>query len=565
MGRKKVDVINLPKDLQPLLERIEEAARASTDTMLTQVLQLPSRRLILLRDPEVTAWTLEKMVPKQGTLAHTRGYIATEAYTECQANGALFTECVLLNGYMNGKCTNCFMIRNQRDRPMDCSLATENRVLEAKRKRKKDKSRGRDSNPASSAFSSFQNADIETRGSESLQSNTPLDSGVQLREQMPDTATDKITLLGALKLPNPKTYGLNEQRVCYIFSGLPEVNKLDERNYQVSTGAASNDLFIQAIPGDTELPLDYEGFVERELQAWFTSTDPRYPKGPPEMSSMVNASGSLKSVVAHHLNQPSFTTDGRSENKIVDESNPCIAMVMGNCFRKRESLILNHIHRRDARSEGVINYPKLVRAVHEDRARRIMALSAAKVEIVYGRVIQQRLLQTMKCTILPLWDRFNGIFLVLIHESNFDNADERYEYRRVILFAAHPHRMFYEQIGSLVAVRQDQTFEVTSLITDLKVEVDTKYYQLKKWYGKIPTPSQRAHTKARELLSLLDIEKTPKEQKNENKAIEEKVGLQHGEWDIFFNDISYSNRKTRALLSIALEILYLALDQSTKD
>ena len=305
--------------------------------------------------------------------------------------------------------------------------------------------------------------------------------------------------------------------------------------------------------------------MERELQAWFTSIDPRYPKGPPEMSSMVNASGSLKSVVAHHLNQPSFTTDGRSENETADESNPCIAMVMGNCFRKRESLILDHIHRRDARSEGVINYPKLVCAVHEDRTRRIMALSAAKVEIVYGRVIQQRLLQTMKCTILPLWDRFNGIFLVLIHESNFENADERYKYRRVIIFAAHPHRMFYEQIGSLVAVRQDQTFEDASLITDLKVEVDTEYYQLKKWYGKIPTPSQRAHTKARELLSLLDIEKTPEEQENEDKAKEEKADPQHGEWDIFFDDISHSNRKTRALLPAALEALYLALDQSAED
>ena len=127
MGRKRVDVMNLPKDPQPLRERIEEAARASTDTMLTQVLQLPSQRLVHLRDPEVNAWTLEKMVPKQGALAHTRGYIATEACTACQANGGLFTECVLLDGYMNGKCTNCFMIRNQRNRPMNCSLATESK------------------------------------------------------------------------------------------------------------------------------------------------------------------------------------------------------------------------------------------------------------------------------------------------------------------------------------------------------------------------------------------------------------------------------------------------------
>lgn len=95
--------------------------------------------------------------------------------------------------------------------------------------------------------------------------------------------------------------------------------------------------------------------------------------------------------------------------------------------------------------------------------------------------------------------------------------------------------------------------------------MDADYYQLKKWYGAIPNLSQRAHTKAQALLSLLDMEKAPKEQENEDKAKEEKADPQHGEWDIFFEDTSYSYRKTGALLPAALKTLYLALDRSAED
>ena len=153
-------------------------------------------------------------------------------------------------------------------------------------------------------------------------------------------------------------------------------------------GAASNRSFVQALPGNTELPLDHEYFMERELQAWSTSTDPRYPKGPPEMCTIVSASGSLKSVVAHHLNQPSFTTDGRG-NETADESNPCIAMVMGNFFQKQESLIFDYVYRQDAESEGTENYPNPITAIYEDYTKRIVTRSAAKVKITYGHIVQK--------------------------------------------------------------------------------------------------------------------------------------------------------------------------------
>ncbi len=236
-------------------------------------------------------------------------------------------------------------------------------------------------------------------------------------------------------------------------------------------------------------------------------------------------------------------------------------MVMGNGFQEGESLIFDHIHRRDPESQGLKKYPEAALAAHEDRTRHIMAFSAAKVEVVYGRVVQARILQTMRCTMLPLWGRWNGIFLVLVHENNFDNQDEAYKYRRVMLFATHPQHMFYEQRGSPVAIRQDLTFEVASLITSRKIEVDAQYYHSKKWYNKIPSVSQSAHTKARDLLSLLDMTVTVEKQNYETEPVENTLNLHQGEWEKFFNQKPHSNRKSRELLPTALEAC-MAIDKS---
>ena len=81
----------------------------------------------------------------------------------------------------------------------------------------------------------------------------------------------------------------------------------------------------------------------------------------------------------------------------------------------------------------------------------------------------------------------------------------------------------------------------------------------------MPISSQSAHTNARELLSLLDIEKIPEEQENKNKAVRKNINLQHGEWGIFFIETSYSNREARALLPTVLETFYSAPNQSTED
>src|SRR5436305_9021364 len=59
-------------------------------------------------------------------------------------------------------------------------------------------------------------------------------------------------------------------------------------------------------------------------------------------------------------------------------------------------------------------------------------------------------------TILPLWDWLEGVFLFLDHESNYENADTMFRLRRVLLFAVHPQRVFYEPRGSATLTREDK-------------------------------------------------------------------------------------------------------------
>jgi hypothetical protein len=205
---------------------------------------------------------------------------------------------------------------------------------------------------------------------------------------------------------------------------------------------------------------------------------------------------------------------------------------------------------------------------HEEFTHQILASSAAKVEVVYGRAVQKRILQTMTCYVLPLWGRFSGILLVLVYESNFNNAEEGFMFRKVIFFATHPQRMFYEREGSSVAVRQDLTFEAASCIADLKINMDLKYYQSKRWFSKVPTVYQLAQMKAKDLtqnLSLQDVENTLENCEPEPKAMAKRFDAQDGEWHSYFDQYPHSNNATKELLPAAIETTILAIEPDCRD
>jgi hypothetical protein len=79
-------------------------------------------------------------------------------------------------------------------------------------------------------------------------------------------------------------------------------------------------------------------------------------------------------------------------------------MVMGNAYRENETLIYDHLHRWSKKSEGLENYPENVVECHEQFTQKIMESSHAKVEVVYGRQVQARVLHSgPKITAIPLW------------------------------------------------------------------------------------------------------------------------------------------------------------------
>ena len=79
-----------------------------------------------------------------------------------------------------------------------------------------------------------------------------------------------------------------------------------------------------------------------------------------------------------------WTTSAPASTEVADKANLCIAMVMANALRERETLMYDHLHRRSKRSEGLRTYPENVLHVYEEFTHRIIESSAAKVEVIYG-------------------------------------------------------------------------------------------------------------------------------------------------------------------------------------
>jgi hypothetical protein len=102
--------------------------------------------------------------------------------------------------------------------------------------------------------------------------------------------------------------------------------------------------------------------------------------------NLVSPSGSLEAPLAHYLHQPSLNSLRRTDPvaETADESNGCIAMVMGNAF-PQDTLIFDHLHRRSMDCEDLEDYPTAVLAAHERHTHTLIASSAAKVILTYGQ------------------------------------------------------------------------------------------------------------------------------------------------------------------------------------
>ena len=95
----------------------------------------------------------------------------------------------------------------------------------------------------------------------------------------------------------------------------------------------------------------------------------------------------------------------------------------------------------------------------------------------------------MKTMTIPLWGRFQGVCLILLHEDNFQNQDSKSMFRKILLFAAHPQRMLYSRTGP--GLNQNRTLEAAVLMADPSINFSPTYFQTRAW-ERVVSASYRA-------------------------------------------------------------------------
>jgi len=63
---------------------------------------------------------------------------------------------------------------------------------------------------------------------------------------------------------------------------------------------------------------------------------------------LLRLSGSCEAPIAHHLRNPTFATDDLTKRETVDETNPSLSILLESGFNNKNSLIFDHLARRDA-------------------------------------------------------------------------------------------------------------------------------------------------------------------------------------------------------------------------
>ena len=204
-----------------------------------------------------------------------------------------------------------------------------------------------------------------------------------------------------------------------------------------------------------------------------------------DATRLVAPSGSLNSNIAHHAHQPSLLTQTPNYGETADATNPCIAIIMGSAFQLGHSLIFDHVSRREEKSEGLQVYPESILHCHESFVQQIRESMQAKVEVIYGLHVKNKILQDQRLSfdMLPLWGAYRGVQLVLDRETNYNNAEPEHMYRRFLLFAVHPQRFLYGQ-NYAESKRQDMHMEVAAKIS--RIPYVQQYFEERKWRSHVP-------------------------------------------------------------------------------
>jgi hypothetical protein len=239
-------------------------------------------------------------------------------------------------------------------------------------------------------------------------------------------------------------------------------------------------------------------------------------------------------------------------------------MIMGTAYSST-TLVYDQVHRRDPESHGSTIYPPYVRQAHKEWTRQISESSEAKVEVVYGRKATDAILTDpeVRTTPLPLWGQYSGMILILIHESNFRNSQSQYEFRKIMVCAFHPQRLFTDPADGVFACHQEQALSVAAAMA--RVYHIPNYYKKKLWPLVQPASTQR-HLDAilqryPAQAQAIEFSKQFQNVQTDNSEDELEMGTKTSVWEQFFNQTPHSNKMLFELLPAAIQ----AITQSSQN
>lgn len=209
--------------------------------------------------------------------------------------------------------------------------------------------------------------------------------------------------------------------------------------------------------------------------AQFQETDSLLWNPSRRQDELVPPSEDFNWSIAHHLHNPSFITQNPHNEETADPTNPCIGLVMANAFVKGKTLIYDHLARREV-VDGLVNYSEHILRCHEAWLLKIRRNMLTKVEILYGRSIQKRMLSICDLERLPLWDRHSGIAVYL--EWMSDDPESPARLARLLVFAMHPQNFLFPW-GKKFAKEQDHRICIAHHLAGLTY--NNQFYQNLHW------------------------------------------------------------------------------------
>lgn len=211
----------------------------------------------------------------------------------------------------------------------------------------------------------------------------------------------------------------------------------------------------------------FKDMADKEVAAWGNRGIKR------RREFLIPPEGPQNAPIACHLHCPSFSVKDPSLAKTGDKTNLSICQVMDIGFTPKECLIYDHLLRREA-VDGLRYYPKDILAIHESYTDQLRQHMGAIVDIVWGRCVRQRMLNTLRLEPLRLWGHYHEVTIWLEWERfNLTGPEEVWRLARFVVFVLHPEAMIY--MGQTRKRIQDLHLTVAARLGNLSI--DEHFYE----------------------------------------------------------------------------------------